>query len=129
MSQANGDVLLDFSHALPQKRVRLRDGNDYPLRLDLEYTEQLRMVRMETRFRELTELEERTEQEEAEVRDLLRRMARSTVEAPPELLDQLTDTERTALWGRFWSEIKDRVDPTKRLSPTSSGSGDSTAAR
>ena len=72
------------------------------------------------------ELADPTEQQEAEFHAEIRQLAASMLDAPAEILDQLSDMQLMSVALAFTSEANKRLDPTggvlSRLSPASIGS-------
>lgn len=123
------DPLLDLSTSEPLPQVRI-DGESYSLRLDLEYVDLLRLRETGERIQHLSDLKPRTEQHEAELRELLHRMTAQAIDAPDAVLAKLNDIQRFQLSQVFGKQIAARMDPTRagdgRLSPVS---GDTTGVR
>ena len=122
------DCLLDLQTDEPLPVIRI-DGKDYALRLDVEYAVLLRNKTIGERVQVLTDLTERTEQDEAELRDLLRKSVRSSVKAPDDVLNKLTDIQGFQIVQVFGKQITKQLDPTGAGGTTSPVSGGSTAAR
>jgi len=122
MGSNNGsEYLLDLTtaEALPSVRI---DGQSYGLRIDVEYAELLRLRDMGRRIQEIAESEERTEQEDAELGDLLKREIAAVLKAPEEVLARLTDLQRFQLVTVFSNEVEERIaGPTKAATKTSRG--------
>jgi len=119
----------DFSTTEERPFVTI-DGEKYPLRLDLPWTEFLRMRERGTRLRSLSEQDERTEAEETELEELLREISTKTLEAPDEVIEKLTDMQKFQLWNVYAEEAKRLRGPTNgERSPDSDDSteGASTA--
>jgi hypothetical protein len=129
MGDNNGsEYLLDLNTAEVLPTIRI-DGEAYPLRMDAEYAELLRLRDFGKRVQTLTRAEERTEQEETELRDLVRKQVRSVLKAPDEVLGKLSDIQRVRIVMAFNDQLEGRLGPTKAPSMISHGSGDSTAAQ
>lgn len=129
MTDNNGNgYLLDLSTTEDLPSVRI-DGSPYAIRIDVEYSELLRLRDIGKRIQAVTEASERTEQEEAELRKLMRSQVRAVLKAPDEVLEKLTDLQRFRIVMAFNEQVGERLDPTKAASRTSRDSGGSTAAR
>lgn len=102
----------DISTAEDLPFVRI-DGADYELRLDVEYAEILRMRDVGRRVDSLSDKKDRTEQDEAELSDLLRRSVRQMLkDAPEEVLAGLRDLQRFAIVSAWNDEAMGVLNPT-----------------
>ena len=89
------------------------DGEGYPLKLDLEYVDLKRHVAIGNQIQELSsKTEELSEQEEAKLSDLMRRLTAAVVDAPPEVLSKLRDIpHRLAISRVFTEQVTERLRP------------------
>jgi len=121
MGSGNGtEYLLDLTtaEALPSVRI---DGQAYGIRIDVEYAELLRLRDIGRRIQAINDSEERTEQEDAELGDLLRKMVASVLKAPNEVLEKLTDLQRFRIVTVFNEQVEARSGPTTAATKTSLG--------
>ncbi len=128
MSENRSDYLLDLQTDEPLPAIRI-DGKDYALRIDVEYAELLRNKKLGERVQVLTQLNEMTEQNESELRELLRKSVRSAVKAPDAVLDKLTDMQRFQVIQVFGKQISEAMDPTTAGGNSSPVLGGSTAGQ
>ncbi len=123
------EPLLDLETDKPLPAVRI-DGVDYPLRLNVAYPE---MVAQRQRARKIIDLSnderpELTEQEEAELGDLLAGSVGRMIDAPEDVLSKLTDLQRVAVTTTYYNEALEIMDPTGvNRGSSSRDSSDSTA--
>lgn len=114
------DALFDLSTGDELPHITI-DGESYDLALDIEYGELLAIVRLGQRVQELTEHPgDLTEQQEAEMRELLRGGIRRCLKAPDEVLAKLSDAQRFRVLMAFNEQFGRVVNPTQTLIGTSS---------
>ena len=130
MAKENGRVkpILNLETDKPLPTVRI-DGQDYPLNLNVEYAKMVALRQKAARIAELgggEREEELTEQEEAELSDLLDYSVKRMLDAPAEVISKLTDFQLIAVTTSYYHEALGIMDPTGvgllRSSPDSTGS-------
>lgn len=86
------------------------DGKEYPFRLNVEYAEILQLQDIGDRIRDITEKgNARTEQDEAELPELLKRATIRMVDLPPEVDARLNDLDRFRITAIFNDLVQERL--------------------
>lgn len=105
------ESLYDFSTAEEAPFITI-DGARYDLRIRMEWVDTLRFRDIGEEIMHLSEKRtDRSEQDEARLKELLDRIISEVVDAPPEVLDKLNDLQRFAIWRIHGEEVKKRQGP------------------
>lgn len=104
-------INIDIIDILPTACI---DGKEYNFRIDLSYKDMIKAERIGKKIQTLESKIRNNEQEdedENEIQELLRKSVAMMLDAPPDILEKLTDFQRTQIMKIFNREVKKYMDP------------------